>query len=74
MSGKKLTPEEAARALRCCACDMPRCWECPARDVPYCHARVRIRAAELLEEVVEAINRRGEESLGERHVPGGCIR
>lgn len=66
MSGKKLTPAEAARA--------PRCWECPARDVPYCHARVRIRAAELLEEVVEAINRRDEESLGERHVPGGCIR
>ena len=27
-----------------------------------------------LEEVVEAINCRDEESLGERHVPGGCIR
>ena len=53
MSGKKLTPAEAARALRCCACDMPRCWECPARDVPYCHAKVRIRAAELLEEVAK---------------------
>lgn len=53
MSGKKLTPEEAARALRCCACDMPRCWECPARDFPYCHAKVKIQAAELLEEVAK---------------------
>lgn len=33
-----------------------------------------IREGLTLEEVVEAINRRDEESLGERHVPGGCIR
>ena len=31
-----------------------------------------IREGLTLEEVVEAINRRDEESLGERHVPGGC--
>lgn len=33
-----------------------------------------VREGLTLEEVVEAINRRDEESLGERHVPGGCIR
>ena len=33
-----------------------------------------IREGLTLEDVVEAINRRDEESLGERHVPGGCIR
>lgn len=53
MSGKKLTPAEAAKALRCCACAMPRCWECPGHDLPYCHFKVKLRAAELLEEVLD---------------------
>ena len=50
MSANNLTTLQTAKGLRCCACDMPRCWECPARDLPYCHAKVKIRAAELLEE------------------------
>lgn len=31
-----------------------------------------VREGLTLEEVVEAINRRDEESLGKRHAPGGC--
>lgn len=42
MSANNLTTLQTAKGLRC--------WECPARDLPYCHAKVKIRAAELLEE------------------------
>lgn len=54
MSADKLTPAEAAKALRCCACAMPRCWECPGHDLQYCHFKVKLRAAELLEEAAHA--------------------
>ncbi len=50
MDDKKLTPEETARALRCCANDFVICERCPARALPDCATTVKLRAAELLEE------------------------
>lgn len=53
MSGKQLTPEETARALRCCGDDCVICSCCPARALPDCATTVKLRAAELLEEVAK---------------------
>lgn len=53
MSGKKLTLEETVKALRCCGNDCVICMCCPAQVLPDCATTMKLRAAELLEEVAK---------------------